>query len=68
MNLKKYRKYIVYSPAIGLAAGAVLGLLFGLIAHKIVSTEMLYGGAIGACAGYGFRNDYEKRHKDDEKK
>jgi hypothetical protein len=65
--MDKYRKYVVYGPAIGMVVGAICGLIFSLITSKSISTNTLYGGVIGACGGWGFRSDYDKKHKDDKK-
>lgn len=59
----KYRKYVIYSPAIGLIIGAIAGLIFAIVASHQISGDVLYGAVIGACAGWGFRSDYNKKHK-----
>ena len=63
--MEKYSKYVIYGPAIGLVIGGICGFIFSLIAKQSISQDMLYGGVIGACAGWGFRSDYEKKHKED---
>jgi hypothetical protein len=61
--MDKYRKYVVYGPAIGLGIGFLGGLIFSLVTKQSISQDMLYGGVVGACAGWGFRSDYDKKHK-----
>lgn len=61
--MDRFSKYIIYGPAIGLILGSIIGLAYGIVTNGRISTDLLYGAAIGACAGWGFRNDYEKKHK-----
>jgi hypothetical protein len=66
-TMDKYSKYVVYGPAIGLVLGGICGLIFSLITKQRISEDMLYGGVIGACGGWGFRSDYDKKHKVEKK-
>jgi uncharacterized membrane protein YfcA len=63
--LDKYRKYVVYGPAIGLIIGTILGLLFGVVTNQRISSDMFYGAFVGAATGWGFRNYYDNKHKND---
>lgn len=63
-RLDKYRKYVVYSSAIGLVIGAILGCIFGIITKQRLSADTLYGAFIGTGAGMGFRDYYLKKHQD----
>lgn len=65
--MKKYGKYVIYGPAIGLVIGGICGLIYSLFTNGTISRDILSGGIIGVFAGWGFRSDYEKKHKDDKK-
>lgn len=64
--MNKYHKYVVFSPAIGLVIGAILGLIFSLITHQRISSDMLYGALVGTVTGWGYRSHYDKKHNKNE--